>query len=231
MLIFDPLYFILIGPALILAIYAQAKVKRSVGKFSKVATTSGLNGASAARRILDHFGLGHVAVEESRGWLSDHYDPRSQVLRLSHEVYSQPSIASVGIAAHEAGHAVQHATGYALLRFRNAVVPTAQIGSWLAFPMIFIGFIFSLKGLALAGFFMFLALVVFQVVTLPVELDASRRAKKIIADTGIIQTGEEGKGVAAVLNAAALTYLAATITALAQLLYFALRLGLLGGDD
>jgi len=230
---FDPLYFILIGPAFLLALYAQIKVKAAFERWSRIRTNSGINGAEAARAILDANGLNDVEVEPYQGWLSDHYDPRKRVLRLSPAVYQQPSVAAAGVAAHEAGHALQHAAGYFPLKLRNAIVPTAQIGSWLAFPMIFIGFLLSLKALALAGFVLFSALVVFQIMTLPVELDASRRAKKVIADLGIIQTQEEAKGVSQVLSAAAMTYLAATITALAQLLYFALRLGLIGGrrDD
>lgn len=227
----DPLYIIMILPALLLALYAQVKVKRAVAKYSRMGTTTGMTGAMAARRILDAYGLPDVAIERAQGWLSDHYDPKSRKLRLSPNIYSIASVAAVGVAAHEAGHAMQHASGYAPLKLRNAVVPTAQIGSWLAFPLIFAGFIFSLKGLALAGFFLFAAIVVFQIITLPVELNASSRAKKVIADMGIIQTPQEGQGVAAVLNAAAMTYVAATISALVQLLYFAIRLGLLGGSD
>ncbi len=227
----DPLYFIMIAPAFLLGIYAQIKVKSTVKKWSKVGNMSGLTGAMAARRILDAFGLRNVQVEVTRGWLSDHYDPTSQTLRLSPDIYQSSSIAAVGIAAHEAGHALQHASGYALLKLRNAIVPTANIGSWLAFPMIFIGMILSIKGLALAGVILFGTLVIFQVITLPVELDASRRAKALIMEQGIIYSDQERAGVSSVLSAAALTYVAATITALVQLLYFAFRLGLLGGSD
>ncbi len=226
----DPLYLIMVLPALALAIYAQVKVKKTVGKYSRVESLNGMTGAAAARRILEGFGLNNVAVEQSRGWLSDHYDPKNRVLRLSPEIYSTPSVAAVGIAAHEAGHALQHAQDYAPLKFRNAIVPTASIGSWLAFPMIFVGFIFQLETLAYLGLGLFAALVVFQIVTLPVELDASSRAKKVIFELGIISSGEERTGVAKVLNAAAMTYVAATVTAIVQLLYFAIRLGLLGED-
>jgi hypothetical protein len=230
MFYFDPLYFLLIAPAFLLALYAQVKVKSAFARYRRVGTSTGMTGAQAARRILDVNGLSDVTIEATRGWLSDHYDPRSKTLRLSPEVYATPSIAATGIAAHEAGHALQHASGYAPLKFRNAIVPTAAIGSWLAFPLIFIGLFFaSLKGLALVGFALFTVFVIFQVMTLPVELDASRRAKKAIADLGIIRTHEEAVGVSSMLSAAALTYVAATISALAQLLYFALRLGLIGG--
>jgi uncharacterized protein len=229
----DPLYLIIIGPALLLALWAQVKVKLAFSQYSRVGTSTGLTGGQVARHILDANGLREVSVEVTRGYLSDHYDPRKKVLRLSPQVYQQPSIAAAGVAAHEAGHALQDQTGYFPLKFRNAIVPTAQVGSWLAFPMIFIGVLLAMKGLALAGFVLFLVIVLFQIVTLPVELNASRRAKKAVADLGIIRSDEEAQGVSKVLSAAAFTYVAATITALAQLLYFALRLGLIGGrrDD
>ncbi|MFO8056401.1 MAG: zinc metallopeptidase [bacterium] len=226
----DPLYLVMILPALALAIYAQVKVKRTVKRYSAVGSMSGMTGASAARRILDGFGLNDVPVEQAGGWLSDHYDPGKRVLRLSPEIHSTASVAAVGIAAHEAGHALQHAQGYAPLKLRNAIVPTASIGSWLAFPMIIVGFIFQLQSLALAGLVLFGALVLFQIITLPVELDASARAKKLISELGIVYAGEEREGVAKVLNAAAMTYVAATVTAIVQLLYFALSLGILGDD-
>lgn len=228
---FDPLYLLFMAPAFLFALYAQWRVKSAVNKWSRVGTLSGMTGALAARRILDAAGLQNVTVEQSSGWLSDHYDPGSHALRLSPQIYSTPSVAAVGIAAHEAGHALQHADGYAFLRLRNAIVPTAQIGSWLAFPLIFIGMLLSFKGLALAGLALFAVIVVFQIATLPVELNASSRAKEIVFNMGIVQSSEEGAGVATVLNSAALTYVAATVAALVQLLYFALRLGLLGGRD
>ena len=146
-------------------------------------------------------------------------------------MYRGTSVASVGVACHEAGHAVQHAAKYAPLALRNAIVPVASIGSWLAWPMIFGGMILNMAGLAKLGVLAFAGLVVFQIITLPVEFDASRRAKDRLAGLGIVGTTAESRGVAAVLNAAAMTYVAATVTALAQLLYFAMRLGLLGGDD
>jgi Zn-dependent membrane protease YugP len=226
----DPLYIIMIVPALALAIYAQVKVKRTVRKYSRMESLSGMTGASAARRILDGFGLTDVPVEQSKGWMSDHYDPKARALRLSPEVYATPSVAAVGIAAHEAGHAIQHAQAYAPLKLRNAIVPTASIGSWLSFPMIFIGIIFQLESLAIVGLVFFAVLVVFQIITLPVELDASSRAKKLISDMGIIYSGDEREGVSKVLSAAAMTYVAATVTAIVELLYFAIRLGLLGED-
>ena len=153
---------------------------------------------------------------------------RAATLRLSPTVYRDASIASIGVAAHEAGHAIQHANSYALLGMRTAIVPIANFGSWLAWPMIMFGLLLHMQQLALAGLIAFLALVVFQLITLPVEIDASRRAKAMLATTGIVNSEEEALGVKKVLDAAALTYVAATITALAQLLYFAMRLGLFG---
>jgi uncharacterized protein len=234
---FDPLYLLMVAPAMLLALYAQWKVRSAMGKWGRVANTSGLSGAAAARRILDQAGLHDVRVEQTGGLLTDHYDPRTRVLRLSPQVYQVNSVAAVGIAAHEAGHALQHANRYAPLQLRNAIVPTAQVGSWLSFPLILIGAVMMRAAhasplgfwIAVAGVGLFGLTVVFQMITLPVEFDASRRAKKLIADLGIIQVREEADGVAAVLNAAALTYVAATITALLTLLYWLMRLGLLGG--
>lgn len=226
--LFDPMYWLFIGPTMLIALWASLKVKWAFGKWSKVAVSSRMTGAQAAARVLAAEGLTDVQIEETTGFLSDHYDPRTKVLRLSPQVFRAPSVAAVGVACHEAGHALQHAAHYAPLKFRNAVVPAASIGSWLAWPMILGGFILHLQGLALLGVIAFSALVVFQLVTLPVELNASRRAKKVLFDLGVIQVQEEANGVAAVLNAAALTYVAATITALAQLLYFLMRLGILG---
>ena len=225
---FDPLYLIIIAPTMLLAFWAQMKVKSAYGKWSKQAASSGLTGAQAAARMMESAGIRDVAVERVDGFLSDHYDPRNRKLRLSSGVYSSNSVAAVGIACHEAGHALQHAHGYAPLAMRNAIVPAASIGSWLAWPMIMLGMILHMQGLALLGVFAFSALVVFQMITLPVEFDASNRAKAQIKTLGIVHSDAEGRGVAAVLDAAAMTYVAATITAMAQLLYFAMRLGLFG---
>ena len=234
---FDPMYLIMVAPALLLALYAQWKVRSAMGKWGRVANTSGLSGAAAARRILDRAGLVDVRVEQAGGFLTDHYDPRTRVLRLSPQVYQLNSVAAVGIAAHEAGHALQHANHYAPLQFRTAIVPTAQVGSWLSFPLIIVGALMMRAAhasplgfwIAIAGVALFGLTVVFQIVTLPVEFDASRRAKQAVGDLGIVQVREEADGVAAVLNAAALTYVAATVTALLTLLYWLMRLGVLGG--
>jgi Zn-dependent membrane protease YugP len=226
---FDPLYLLLIGPTMLLALWAQMKVKSAYGKWSQVPASSRLSGAQAADRMLQHAGVRDVKIEPVQGFLSDHYDPRTKTLRLSPGNYESRSIAAVGIACHEAGHAIQHATAYAPLALRSAIVPMASIGSWLAWPMIMMGMILQMTQLAQLGVLLFAGMVVFQFVTLPVEFDASNRAKLQLQALGIVQSREEGKGVAAVLDAAALTYVAATVTAVAQLLYFALRAGLLGG--
>ena len=225
---FDPLYLIVIAPTMLLALWAQMKVKSAYGKWSKQAASSGLTGAQAAARMMESAGIRDVAVERVDGFLSDHYDPRNRKLRLSSGVYGSNSVAAVGIACHEAGHALQHANGYAPLALRSAIVPAASVGSWLAWPMIMLGMILHIQGLALLGVIAFSALVVFQLVTLPVEFDASNRAKQQIRTLGIVHSDGEGRGVAAVLDAAAMTYVAATVTAMAQLLYFAMRLGLFG---
>ncbi len=214
------MYLLYAVPGLLLGLYAQAKVKSAFNKYSKVRTRRGLTGAQAARAILDANGLYDVAVERVKGFLSDHYDPRSRVLRLSPGVYDNPSIASVGVAAHESGHALQHAKGYWPLQLRTTIVPTVQVGSWLG-PIIFIiGLIINWISLAEVGLIFFGLTVVFAIVTLPVEIDASRRAKAVLVSQGIVSP-EERKGVNAVLDAAALTYVAAAIQAIMIFLYYA----------
>ncbi len=228
--LFDPMYFLIVGPALILSIIAQARVKSAYNKFSRVATTSGMSGAEAAARILRAYGLSSVGIRRAQGFLSDHYDPKARTLRLSGQVYAGRSIASVGIAAHEAGHALQHAEGYFPLQIRSVLVPATQIGSWLAWPLLFLGFLMNAFALVKLGVIFFGVVVVFQLVTLPVEFDASRRAVAVLGGHGIL-SGPELDGTRKVLNAAALTYVAAAAAAVLQLLYFLLRSGLLGGRD
>lgn len=227
----DPLYWIIIGPAMLLALLAQALVKGAYAKYSKRPLVKNYSGAQAAAYILQSNGLSDVKIEMTRGWLSDHYDPRSRTLRLSPGVFQGRSVSAAGIAAHEAGHAMQHASKYAPMALRHAIVPLAGLGSWLAWPMIFIGFLFNSLNLVQAGIILFGALVVFQLITLPVEFNASSRAKRALVQSGILTTAEEEKGVRSVLNAAAMTYVAATAVAILQLLYFLLRAGLLGGGD
>jgi uncharacterized protein len=226
---FDPMYLLIVGPGMLLSIIAQIWVKSSFSRFSQVGVATGLSGADAAKRIVDRSGIG-VRVERIDGFLSDHYDPREKVLRLSSDVYNGRSIASIGVAAHEAGHALQHASGYALLGLRTAVVPAASIGSKLAWPLMIIGLIFHFAGLIYAGILVFSAVVLFQVITLPVEIDASRRAMVLVRSEGIVVSDAEAAGARTVLTAAAMTYVAAAATAILTLLYFLMRAGLLGGS-
>ena len=222
----DPMYFLIVGPALILSIVAQVKVRSTFKRFSRVGTQSGITGAEAAKRLLQSYGLAGVEVVRARGFLSDHYDPRHRVLRLSAQVHDGQSISSVGVAAHEAGHALQHAEGYFPLRVRTILVPVARIGSYLAWPLLIIGFLFSAFALVKLAIVFFAGAVLFQLVTLPVEFDASRRAVAILGERGIL-VGEELDGTRKVLNAAALTYVAAAAAAVLQLIYFLL----LGGRN
>ena len=230
-MIFDPLYLLFMVPAFILSLVAQGLVKSSFSKYSKVGNRRGITGAEAARRILDSSGLSNVRIEAAQGrGLSDHYDPRTKVLRLSPDVYGKASLASVGVAAHEAGHALQDSRGYTPLKLRSALVPAAQLGSTLAWPLLFLGMFLGVMGMVKLGVIFFSGAVLFQVVTLPVEFNASARAMRALEGVGIL-SGDELSGARRVLSAAALTYVAAAVTAVLQLLYFLLRSGLLGGDD
>ncbi|MCX8038342.1 MAG: zinc metallopeptidase [Candidatus Sumerlaeia bacterium] len=229
---FDPLYLVLVGPALLLALYAQIKVSGSFAKYKRVAASSGLSGAEAAYEMLRAAGLAdRVGIELHEGFLSDHYDPRQRVLRLSPDVYHGRSLAALGVACHEAGHAIQHAAGYAPLALRNAIVPVAGFGSYAAIPMIILGAALQWFNLALLGLLLFAGLVAFQVINLPVEFNASSRAKSALREMGLISGPAEYRAVSSVLSAAAMTYVAATIAAAVQLLYYAIRLGLIGGRD
>jgi len=208
---------LLLIPGIILAFYAQTKVKSTFERFSKVNSVKRTTGAEVARAILDSEGLKHVNVEMIDGKLSDHYDPRQKVLRLSPEVYRGSSLASLGVAAHETGHAIQHATGYWPLNIRHSLVPVANFGSKLAFPLFVIGLLFASTGLVNLGIYMFSAVVLFQLVTLPVEFNASKRAIAILEGQGYI-TSSEVAGTKSVLDAAALTYVAAALVGLLSLL-------------
>jgi Zn-dependent membrane protease YugP len=220
----SPLYLILVGPTLLFAAWAQIKVKWAYSHYSQILNSRRMTGAQAAADMLRREGVSDVTIEEVDGWLSDHYDPAAKALRLSPGVYSGQSVAAVGIACHEAGHALQHAGGYAALGIRSLLVPTAKLGSWLAFPLIFVGFWMHVAQLAMVGIILFGAVVVFQIITLPVEFNASSRAKDALQHNGILTRPEEIEGVNSVLNAAAMTYVAATLSAVAQLVYFALIL-------
>jgi Zn-dependent membrane protease YugP len=228
MMMFDPWYFIAIGPALLFTIYAQIKVKSAFARGHEIQPSSGMSGAEAAQAILHSVGLHNVRIEPVQGFLSDHYDPRHKVLRLSPEVYSGRSLAAVGVAAHEAGHAVQDQQAYAPLTLRNLIVPLAGIGSNLSWVLLFGGFFLQMMGLVYAGIILFGAVVLFQIVNLPVEFDASSRARRLLVDCGVVAV-EQDKEVGRVLNAAAMTYVAAMLTAVLTLLYYLWRAGLLGG--
>lgn len=220
---FDPMYFLLLAPALALSLWAQWKVKRNYAKYSEVRSSSGLSGAQVAQSILSGNGLHNVRIEQVQGYLSDHYDPSSRVLRLSPAVYQGRSVAAAGIAAHECGHALQHAAAYAPLALRQTIAPAAIWGSNLSWILIMIGLlVHSLSSLAWVGIALFSVAVLFSLVTLPVEFDASRRAKAVLPQLGLV-SGTDRDGVSAVLNAAAMTYVAAAATAILQLVYFILR--------
>lgn len=219
MFYFDYTFWLLV-PALIFALYAQSKVKSTYAHFSRLASSSRMTAAEAVEEILKYSPASNVRVERVPGHLTDHYDPRTRVLRLSESVYDSPSIAALGVAAHEAGHAIQHAQGYAFLVLRNAIYPIASLGSNLAFPLFFFGLIFSRSGANILmdiGILLFTGAVAFTVITLPVEFDASRRALAILRERGFLNA-KELEGARKVLQAAALTYVAATAMAAIQLL-------------
>lgn len=223
---YDPTYFlVLIG--VVFSLLAQTKVKNTFSKYSQVRNRTGMTGAEAAQRILQGAGIYDVRIEHINGNLTDHFDPRSKVLRLSDSVYGSASVAAVGVAAHECGHAIQHAKGYAPLKLRSVLVPVANFGSKIAWPLIVLGLFITSKSSTLIinlGIIAFLGSVLFQVVTLPVEFNASNRAIRIIEETGLMQ-GEEVKSARKVLSAAALTYVASAATAILQLLRIFLLVG------
>ena len=228
MFYFDPAYFVVMAPALLLSLWASYRTKSAFNKYSKVRATSGLTGAEAARRLLASAGIDDVEIVRTSGRLSDHYNPATKKLALSDSVYSQPSIAAIGVACHEAGHAIQHASHYAPLWARSVLVPTAGIGSNFGYIVMFLGLIMQIMPLFLLGAGLFSLVLLFQLVTLPVEFDASARAKRLAFSQGLILDSERA-GVASVLNAAALTYVAAAVSTLLTLLYYLMRSGLLGG--
>lgn len=225
---FDPLYILFALPALLLSLIATALTRSRFAHYSRVEPRSGLTGAEAARRLLDQQGLRDVPVEQTGGFLSDHYDPSSRTLRLSPEVYGAASLSAIGVACHEAGHALQHASGYLWLGLRGALVPATQIGSYLSYFILMLGFMLSRPPLILLGIGLFSLGVLFSVVTLPVEWDASSRARRLMVSAGIV-TRDEQEDAGKVLTAAFLTYVAAAVSALLTLLYYLWRAGLLGG--
>ncbi len=229
-MLFDPIYLLFIAPALLLSLFASFATKSAFKKYSQVRTLRGLTGAQAAQLLLDQAGIRDVSIVPHRGYLSDHYNPMSKQLALSEPVYGSTSVAAVGVACHEAGHAIQHAQGYKPMWLRSVLVPTANIGSSIGYFVMLGGLLLSSAGMVMVGAVLFSAVLLFQVVTLPVEFDASARAKRLAFQYGIVTDGERA-GVSRVLNAAALTYVAAAVSSLMTLLYFLLRAGLLGGRD
>ena len=224
MFFIDRYYIMLVIPAMLLALWAQLRVKSTFSKYSRVRTGGGLTGAEAARSILDSNGLQNVGIERIAGELTDHYDPKTNVIRLSDNVYNSATVAAVGVAAHEAGHAVQYAVGYFPIKVRSAIIPITQIGSNLSMPLIILGFILSMEPLVNIGLVLFATVALFQLVTLPVEFNASARAVATLSNGGYV-SGEEERGVKSVLTAAALTYVAALFVALANLLRMVLLFG------
>lgn len=217
---FDPRYLLFMAPAIILMLIVQWYVKSAYNRWSKVPARSRMSGAQAAQRLIQRAGLVGVRIEGVQGNLTDHYDPRDKVLRLSAGVYQGSSVASLAIAAHELGHALQDQEGYFPLRLRSALVPAVNIGSYLGWILIVIGLVLNFVNLAWLGVIVFSGGALFALATLPVEFNASARAKQLLSDTGIIMGEEEMQGVNKVLNAAALTYVAALVTAVMQLLYW-----------
>jgi Zn-dependent membrane protease YugP len=225
---FDPIYLLFLAPGMLLSLWASLRVKSTFQRYSQVAARSGLSGAEAARELLRRQNIEGVRIEPVDGFLSDHYDPSTRTLRLSPDVYHGRSLSALGVAAHEAGHAIQHAHDYKPLTFRSFVVRPAMLGSNLGMVVMGLGLAINASGLVWLGVLMFSAFVVFTLVTLPVEFNASSRAVTALVGTNIISPSEAAD-TKKVLDAAALTYVAAAISAVLQLLYFLLRSGLLGG--
>jgi Zn-dependent membrane protease YugP len=226
---FDPTYLCFMAPGLLLVMFASWYVNSAYSKWGRVGVRSRLTGTEAAQRLIARGNLAGVQIQTIGGNLTDNYDPRDKVLHLSQAVASNASVAAVAVAAHELGHAMQDADDYFPLRFRAALVPAVSIGSWLGWIMIFAGLILRLTNLAWLGVLVFSGGAVFALATLPVELNASARAKRLLAETGIITGDDEQNGVNSVLNAAALTYVAGLAAALLQLLYFVSLVGGMGG--
>ena len=228
MFFFDPYYLIFILPAIILMLIAQWRVNAAYNKWMRVPNQSGIAGRVAAQRLLGWLGLYDVQLETTPGHLTDHYDPAHNVLRLSRDIGNEPSVASLAVVAHELGHAMQDQEGYLPLKFRSAIVPAVSVGSYLGWILILAGILLRITGVAWLGVAVFSGGALFALVTLPVEFNASRRALRLLTDNELIVTQDEERGVRAVLNAAAMTYVAALATALFQLLYYTMLIGGLG---
>ena len=226
----DIYYFVLIIPAMLFALLAQVKVSSTFNRYSAQRTHTGMTGAQAAEAVLRACGVDGVRIERVAGNLTDHFDPRAGVIRLSQSVYDSPTVAAVGVAAHEAGHAAQYAEGYGPIRLRNAIIPVTQIGSSLAWPLLLIGLLFNYETLFFAGILFFMLAVVFQLVTLPVEFNASARAISVLGEGGYL-TPDELPGAKKTLSAAAMTYVAALAVSIAQLLRLLLLFGGNRRDD
>lgn len=225
---FDPLYLLFMVPGLILAGLASMFTTTTFNKYSRIGSASGMTGAQAAQRLLESAGIYNVKIEHINGMLTDHYDPTSRTLRLSDEVYASNSLSAIGVACHEAGHAIQHATNYGPLGMRSALVPAANFGSNASYFILLLGFLFQSQTMMVAGIILFSLTVLFTLVTLPVEYNASSRAKALMVSSGIVSRAEAASA-GAVLNAAFMTYVASAVSALLTLLYYLIRSGLLGG--
>jgi uncharacterized protein len=228
-MIFDPVYLLFILPALALSLWASWRTKSTFNKFSKVRTLRGLTGAQAAQEMLRGAGISGVQVVPTHGFLSDHYNPVNKTLALSEATYASNSVAAVGVACHEAGHAIQHAQNYKPMWLRSALVPTANIGSSMGYIVMIGGLMFQAPGAIYFGALLFSAVLLFQVVTLPVEFDATARAKRLAVENGIVLP-QEREGMDKVLNAAAMTYVAAVVSTLMTLLYYLLRASSMSRD-
>lgn len=222
--LFDPMYWLIVGPTLLIAAWASTRVRSTFHRFARVGVRSGMTGAEAAAAVA-RAGGAEVTIERVKGFLSDHYDPRSKTLRLSPDVYDGRSVSSIAVAAHEAGHAIQDVARYPALAFRSNLVPITSICSNMWMPILVLGLLLRLPALVPVAVLLFAGTVVFQLVTLPVEFDASNRAKAVLAQSGIVQTQEEAEGVEKVLRAAAMTYVAGALTAVATLIYYLMLLG------
>ncbi|WP_176012969.1 zinc metallopeptidase [Victivallis sp. Marseille-Q1083] len=229
MLYFDPMYLLFALPGFVLALLASLYTKSTFSRYSSVPAAGGMTGAQAAAHLLHQGGVDNVRIEMTQGFLSDHYDPSSHTLRLSPDVYRSSSLAAIGVACHEAGHALQHAQHYSPLVWRSALVPMVNFASPLSYIVILMGFLFQAQSLVLVGAILFSAAVLFALVTLPVEYDASKRAKKLMVASGAVSPREAAQA-GQVLNAAFLTYVASAVSSLLILLYYLLRAGVFGGN-
>ena len=220
---YDYYFLILVVPAMLIALWAQIKVKTTFASQSKRLSSRGLTGAQAAMQVLKYYGINDVRIERVAGDLTDHYDPRTNVIRLSDKVYNNTSIAAIGVACHEAGHAAQHAEGYMPIKIRNAIIPVCNIGSTIGLPLAILGYILSFEPLITFGLLLYALIAVFQLVTLPVEFNASHRALAALSQTGGMSS-DDLRGAKKVLTAAAMTYVAALFTSFMQILYYLSRL-------